>query len=72
MENMWVVEMDDECPVCYVSLTSGTVPPCGHEVCLKCLMSLRNRSCVICRQDLTAHFPTMRTPLPRRIILMRR
>lgn len=45
---------EDECPVCFARLVSTirTRPPCGHEICLECLLSLRKPRCVICRAEL--------------------
>ena len=50
---------DDECPVCFAPMASTvkTIPPCGHAVCLRCLLRLRDRRCVLCRADLADHFP---------------
>tara|TARA_Y100000748_G_scaffold174411_2_gene145966 strand:+ start:595 stop:1017 length:423 start_codon:yes stop_codon:yes gene_type:complete len=48
----------DECPVCFRTLhdTIRTTPPCGHTVCLQCLLRLRQRACPLCRADLRRHF----------------
>ena len=53
-----------ECPVCFGPLAAAIAarPPCGHEVCLPCLMALRQRRCVLCRADLAPLYPP---PSPR-------
>lgn len=53
-----------DCPVCFDALEGQIVtrPPCGHEVCLRCLTSLRERRCPMCRADLSPLFP--KVPLP--------
>ena len=55
---------ETECPVCFGRLACviAARPPCGHEVCLPCLMALRKRDCVICRADLSSFFPPPRCP----------
>ena len=60
---------DDECPVCTMPLRAAirTRPPCGHEVCLRCLLQLPRPSCVLCRADLA---PLM--PRPSKLVMMRR
>lgn len=47
-----------DCPVCFESLdqTIRTSTPCGHEVCLACLLKIVPRRCVICRADLAVYF----------------
>lgn len=57
-------EKKEECPVCFDRLSRVIVarPPCGHEVCLPCLMALRKRDCVLCRADLSPLFPPPRSP----------
>ena len=58
--------MSAECPVCFeeLQLTIAATPPCGHTVCLKCLLSLRRQVCVLCRCDLASLIPATR-PAPR-------
>ena len=48
-----------ECPVCLNDMTSSirATPPCGHVICLRCLLSLRKKECVLCRADLEQFFP---------------
>ena len=50
---------EDECPVCLspLKLAIRTRPPCGHEVCLLCLMRLPRAVCVICRAELSHLMP---------------
>ena len=51
---------DDECPVCFRTLadTIRTRAPCGHEICLACLLALKPPlRCVLCRADLSPHVP---------------
>ena len=49
-----------ECPVCYEPMTTRIMAtsPCGHFVCLSCLLSLRRPSCPLCRMDLTPYLPS--------------
>lgn len=49
----------EECPVCFESLNYQikTILPCKHTLCLKCLLKLKNKVCVICRKDITECFP---------------
>jgi len=49
-----------ECPVCYEPMTTRIMAtsPCGHFVCLSCLLSLRIPSCPLCRMDLTPYLPS--------------
>ena len=49
----------DECPVCFESKSDRimTTSPCGHSLCLVCLLKLRAASCPMCRFDLTHHIP---------------
>lgn len=48
-----------ECPVCFEPLeaTIASRPPCGHEICLGCLLLLRERRCPLCRADLGPFYP---------------
>ena len=51
--------MDDEaCPVCFTELrrTIEARPPCAHSICLRCLLQLHRRECVLCREPLGGHF----------------
>ena len=66
------MDKDDElceCPVCTTPLreTISTRPPCGHEVCLKCLLRLHRPQCVLCRADLSELIPR-----PSNVVLVRR
>jgi len=53
-----------ECPVCLEPLAAriATRPPCGHEVCLECLLRLAApRRCPMCRASLHVSLPPPRT-----------
>ena len=68
--------MDGECPVCYEALRHQIQArtPCGHVVCLRCLLALRRRACPLCRADLAPHFPdrvAVLTLLPERALVPR-
>ena len=57
----------DECPVCLEPLAARIAarPPCGHEVCLGCLLRLAApRRCPMCRAPLDVPLPPPR-PLTR-------
>ena len=56
----------DECPVCFEDLDARirTTTPCGHHVCLGCLLALaRPPRCPMCRADLAPLFPSRLQPL---------
>lgn len=50
---------DEECPVCFEPWSTRimTTSPCGHVLCLPCLLQLRAASCPMCRSDLAAYLP---------------
>ena len=59
------------CPVCLEALDVRirTMAPCGHSLCLECLLSLRQRRCPLCRHDLRSYFPVASPPPPPPVML---
>ena len=62
---------DDECPVCFAPMASTvkTIPPCGHAVCLRCLLRLRDRrgegqAPLLCLTDVLSDTAGVRKCLP--------
>ena len=58
---------DEECPVCFESMDERivTTPPCGHALCLPCLMRLRAPvRCPMCRAELAHLMPAAPRPPP--------
>lgn len=46
-----------DCPVCYTTISGKNVPlakyfNCTHILCHRCLRSLRNELCPLCRADI--------------------
>ena len=50
---------DLECPICMEDsqMTIRAVTPCGHGMCLRCLLRCVDRRCPLCRTDLRPHLP---------------
>tara|TARA_B110000208_G_scaffold187119_1_gene244673 strand:- start:2725 stop:2964 length:240 start_codon:yes stop_codon:yes gene_type:complete len=46
-----------ECSICFEKDKWTCITPCGHNICLFCLINIENKNCPICRKDLLEKLP---------------
>jgi hypothetical protein len=48
----------DDCVVCYRDMSACAVArlPCSHELCVRCLIAIDNKTCPMCRCSIRAYY----------------